>query len=165
MALPRKIRNFNVFVDGLSYVGRATEVKLPQLKIMTEAHRGAGMDGPVGIDMGVEGMTAEYTFAEWSSPLMKLVGTQARLVCRPVSWADDYTQPDTIIVTHTGLITAPETGDLKPGQDAGLKLMQDVRYFRFEKNGEVIYEIDLLAGKRVIGGVDQMRQIRRAMGI
>ena len=165
MALPRKIKNFNAFVDGTSYFGIATEAKLPQLKVMTEAHRGAGMDGPVGIDMGVEGMTAEITFGEWSPALLKKPGLQQRFVLRPAAAGEVGDSADTIIATIGGLITAAETGDLKPGTDTTLKLMMDVRYYRLEINGEQLVEIDLVNGKRVIGGVDQLADIRRAMGL
>jgi P2 family phage contractile tail tube protein len=165
MALPRKIKNFNAFVDGESYFGIATEAKLPQLKVMTEAHRGAGMDGPVGIDMGVEGMTAEITFGEWSPALLKKPGLQQRFVLRPAAAGEVGDGADTIIATIGGLITGTETGDLKPGTDTTLKLMMDVRYYRLEINGEQLVEIDLVNGKRVIGGVDQLADIRRAMGI
>lgn len=167
MSMPKLIRNFNVFVDGFSYFGRATEGKLPQPKIMTEAHRGAGMDGPVGIDMGTEGMTSEITFAEWDPVLFKKLGRQERFVFRPAQLGDDFTQADTIIATVGGLITATETGDLKPGSGNGatLKLSMDVRYYRLEINTEEICEIDLVNAKRRIGGKDQLADIRRAMGL
>jgi phage tail tube protein FII len=39
MAYPKQIRNFNAFVDGVNYFGRATEGKLPDLKLMrSEEH-------------------------------------------------------------------------------------------------------------------------------
>jgi P2 family phage contractile tail tube protein len=41
----------------------------------------------------------------------------------------------------------------------------EVRYYRLEINGEQIFEIDLVIGLRVIGGVDQLADIRRAMGL
>lgn len=31
MAYPRTIRNYNAFVDGVSYAGRVAEAKLPEL--------------------------------------------------------------------------------------------------------------------------------------
>jgi P2 family phage contractile tail tube protein len=165
LAIPRIIRNFNAFVDGVSYFGLATEAKLPQVKIQTEAHRGAGMDGPVGIDLGTEGMSCEITFAEWSPPLLKQVGTQLRYVLRPAAAAEIGEDVDTIIATVGGLITASETGDLKPGASATLKQAMDVRYYRLEINGQEIWEIDLVNGKRRVGGVDQLVGIRRAMGL
>lgn len=164
MAIPRVIRNFNAFVDGISYFGVAAEAKLPQLKIMTEAHRGAGMDGPVGIDMGTEGMTSEITLSEWKPELLAKTGTQQRFVLRPAA-AGDAGDVDTIIASIGGLITAAETGDLKPGTNATLKLMMDVRTYRLEINGTVIHDVDLVNGRRIVGGVDQLVDIRRAMGV
>jgi phage tail tube protein FII len=32
-------------------------------------------------------------------------------------------------------------------------------------DGDVLFEIDVEAGKRIIGGVDQLAEIRAAMGI
>ncbi len=164
MAIPRVIRNFNAFVDGISYFGIATEAKLPQLKIMTEAHRGAGMDGPVGIDMGVEGMTAEITLAEWKPELLVKTGTQQRFVLRPAQ-VGDAGDVDTIIASLGGLVTSAETGDLKPGTNATLKLTMDVRSYRLEVNGVVMHDVDLVNGRRLVGGVDQLADIRRAMGV
>lgn len=165
MAIPRKIRNFNVFVDGISYFGRATEAKLPQVKIQTEANCNSGQDGPFGMDMGIEGMTAEVTFAEWDAVLLKKLGSEDRFVFRPAAQGDSRADADTIIATMSGLITAAETGDLKPGEGAPLKLVMDLRYYRLEINGEEIMEIDLVNAKRVIGGTDQLAAQRRAMGI
>ncbi|MBJ9626117.1 phage major tail tube protein, partial [Burkholderia multivorans] len=31
MALPSKLKNFNVFEDGTSFVGEVTEIQLPKL--------------------------------------------------------------------------------------------------------------------------------------
>ena len=165
MALPRKIRNFNAFIDGRSYFGIATEAKLPQPKIKTEGHQGSGMDAPVGIDMGMEAMTAEVTLSEWDPTALKLLGTNARMVLRPAAESSTDTGNDVIIATMGGLWTGTEFGDLKPGTDVPLKLMLDVRYYRLVINGVEIHEIDIPNGKRVIGGVDQLRGIRRAMGL
>ncbi|VDS09242.1 Phage tail tube protein FII [Paracoccus haematequi] len=165
MSLPKTIRNFNAFVDGISYFGLATEAKMPWPKIQTEAHRGSGMDGPVGQDMGMEGMSAEATFAEWSPALLKRIGTETRVVFRPAAKADGAATAETIIATVSGLVTGHEGGDLKPGTGATLKLTWDVRQYRLEINNEVIWDIDLVAGKRVVGGVDQLAALRRAMGI
>lgn len=165
MALPRTIRNFNAFVDGISYFGKATEAKLPQPKVQTEAHRGAGMEGPVGIDMGLEGMTAEITFAEWDPALLKKFGKTERFVLRPAQLGEEDNEATAIIVTVAGLVTTNETGDLKPGTNATLKLTMDVRSYKLELDGEAIHDIDLVNAKRVIDGVDQMASIRSAMGL
>ncbi|MGR3199463.1 MAG: phage major tail tube protein [Paracoccus sp. (in: a-proteobacteria)] len=165
MALPKTIRNFNAFIDGISYFGLATEAKIPWPKIQTEAHRGAGMDGPIGMDMGMEALSAEATFAEWSPALLKRVGIETRVVFRPAAKADGSANVDTIVATVSGLVTGNEGGDLKPGTGANLKLMWDVRQYRLEINNAVIWDIDLVAGRRIVGGVDQLAALRKAMGI
>lgn len=165
MALPRIIKNFNAFVDGISYFGLAESAKLPAVKIQTEAHRGSGMDGPVGQDVGMEGMSSEITFSEWSPVILGKLGRQERFVFRPAkSAATDFTASP-IIATMSGLITTSEPEDLKPGTVSKLKMMMDVRTYRLELDGSVVFDIDLVNGKRVIGGVDQLAELRRAMGL
>ena len=108
MALPRIIKNFNAFLDGTSYFGLVEEGKLPAVKIQTEAHRGSGMDGPVGLDVGMEGMTAELTFSEWLPAVIGKLGRQERIVLRPAkASATDFTASP-VIATMTGLITTSE---------------------------------------------------------
>jgi len=165
MSYPKQIRNYNAFVDGISYFGRCTEGKLPDLKIMTAAYRGAGMDGPVGVDMGLEGMKSELTFAEFDPALAKLIGRVNRFVLRPVHKGESGAAADTMIYTIGGLITMHEPGAFKPGSDTTLKMTIDLRTYRYEHNGEVIWDIDLENGKRVIGGIDQLADHRRAMGL
>lgn len=165
MPFPRQIRNFNAFVDGISYFGRVAEGKLPDLKINTAAFRGAGMDAPAGVDMGMEGMTAELTFAEYPPEILKMSGTLQRIVFRPAAMGEGSFAADTLIFTCGGLVTTHEFNGLKPGENAPVKMIIDLRYYRMEHNGEELWEIDVEAGKRVIGGVDQMADLRRAMGI
>lgn len=165
MALPRLIKNYNVFHDGISYFGLSSEAKLPSVKIQTEAHRGSGMDGAVGQDVGMESMSAEVTFSEWSAPILKTLGKVERFVLRPAMTSATDFSASTIIATLSGLITTSEPGDLKPGANAVLKVSMDVQTYKLELNGEVIFDIDLVNAKRVIGGVDQLAEIRRAMGM
>lgn len=162
---PRIIRNFNVFIDGVSYFGRALEAKLPDVKIATAAHRGAGMDGPVGVDMGLEAMSAEVSMAEWDPVLLKKFGTLQRLVFRPAALSDDVAEATPIIATVGGLITAHELPNVKPGENSVLKLTVDVRTYRLEVGGDEVWNIDLVNAKRVVGGVDQLASIRKAMGL
>lgn len=165
MGYPRKINNFNAFVDGISYFGKATTAKLPDVKILTEAHRGTGMLGPVGMDMGNEAMSSEISFAEWDPALFKRLGKITRFVLRPAAPAADSEAVDTIIATLGGLITETTGGELKVGGDVPLKLVMDVREFALEINGSEVIAIDMVNGIRRVGGVDQMAAARIAMGI
>lgn len=72
--LPKILKNFTAFVDGRGYAGRIDEISLPKLAIKTEEYRGGGMDIPVSIDIGMEKLEAELTFAEYDSELFRLFG-------------------------------------------------------------------------------------------
>ncbi len=40
--LPQKLKNFRVFNDGQDYLGVASEIELPKLKMAGEEYRGGG---------------------------------------------------------------------------------------------------------------------------
>ena len=165
MQYPRTIRNFNGFIDGVSYAGRIIEGKAPDLKLSLAAHRGGGMDGIVNQDMGMEAMKAEATFAEWSPALITLFGTRRRMVLRPAAMGEDDFSADTNIMTLGGRWSSTDFGSLKPGSDAPLKVTLEVDYFRMVQNNVELFEIDVRAGKRVVNGVDQLAQLRASMGL
>ncbi|PTE18067.1 phage major tail tube protein, partial [Cereibacter changlensis JA139] len=70
----------------------------------------------------------------------------------------------TVIATLSGLVSANDYGDLKPGTGSMLKLTMDVRAYKLEVEGETVLEIDLVNAIRRIGGTDQLAEMRRAMG-
>jgi P2 family phage contractile tail tube protein len=164
MQYPRTIRNFGAFIDGRSYCGRVTEGKLAELKMQTASHRGAGMDAPVAVDMGMEAMRTELTLAEWPPELIKMFGTRQRLTLRPGAMGEEDFTADTFVATVGGRFSVTNFADLKPGSDAPLKLTIETDYFRMLHNGEELFEIDVKAGKRIIGGVDQLEALRASMG-
>ena len=70
MALPRKLKNMNLFNEGATYMGVAKSVTLPKLTRKMESWRGAGMNGPVKVDHGLgdDGLQLEWTLAGWDLP-------------------------------------------------------------------------------------------------
>jgi P2 family phage contractile tail tube protein len=165
MSYPRTIRNYNCFIDGVSYMGKSTEAKLPELKLVLANHRGAGMDGTVAQDMGMEALQSEVTMSEWSPELIKMFGTNQRMTLRPAAMGQSDFTADSFVATMGGKWTVVNFADLKPGSDVPMKLMLEVDYYRLLKDGDELFEIDIEAGKRIIGGVDQLAGIRAAMGI
>ncbi len=161
---PRTIRDFIAYVDGVSYAGRVLEAKLPELKLQTANHRAGGMDGTMAIDKGMEAMQAEITLADWPPELIKMFGTRQRMALRPGAMGEHDFSADSYNATIGGRFSAVNFADLKPGSDVPLKVMVEVDYYRLMKDGEELFEIDIEAGKRVIGGVDQLAEIRKAMG-
>lgn len=165
MAYPRTIRNFNAFVDGLSYMGRVTKATLPELSLATSDFRGGGMDGSVAIDMGMEPMSAELEFKEWSREALVRIGRRTRLVLRAGELGEEDFEAQALVFTIGGRVTRTSGGDLQGGQDNLLTLGWGVDHYRIERDGETLVEIDVERAVRIVDGVDQLRSIRRAMGI
>lgn len=162
---PRTIRNFNAFVDGTGYFGLVSMGKIPALKLKTAAHRGAGMDAPVAVDMGMEALQSELTFDEWNRDMVAGFATRVPMVLRPAAMGEDDFVADAWIYTMRIRIAAIDVDDLKPGEAAKMKITGEVDRLKIEKNGETLFDVDVETGKRVIGGVDQMADMRRAMGL
>ena len=166
MAYPRTIRGYNAFLDGTSYFGIAVEATLPSLTLTTEDHRGAGMDQPIAIDMGMERMSCDINFAEYRPELVTRFGTKARLVLRPAAVGEDSFAADSHVYTIGARWTAVEPGKLKQGGGLSLLMLKgSVDYYRIEQNGVELVEIDVVNAVRKIGGTDQLASIRKAMGL
>lgn len=54
MALPRKLKLINLFIDGVSYLGVVQSVTLPKLTRKLENYRGGGMNGSAPVDLGLD---------------------------------------------------------------------------------------------------------------
>lgn len=167
MSYPRVIRNFMAYKDGIGYMGKVSTGKLPAIKLKTEAHRAAGMDGETAIDMGTEAMQTELTFDEYLPEVMTSLGTADRIVLRPAAQARTDAPEDAASYIFTmGVLNAGlEFDDLKTGEASKMKLTGEVDFLKVEKDGRQLIKIDVVNGIRVIGGVDQLAGIRAAMGL
>ena len=58
------IFNANVYINGNSQIGRASEVKLPEIEISTDEYKGLGLVGTIKVPSGVEALEGEIT---WNS--------------------------------------------------------------------------------------------------
>ncbi|EDK12851.1 hypothetical protein CGSHiR3021_00522 [Haemophilus influenzae 22.4-21] len=74
MALPRKLKLMNFLADGNSYRGQVTEITQPKLAIKLEEYRAGGMFGPVKVNLGVEGLEAQFKMGGYMTELIKEFG-------------------------------------------------------------------------------------------
>jgi P2 family phage contractile tail tube protein len=163
--IPRVLRNFSAFVNGLDYAGRVTELELPDLKIKTEEHRGGGMDGPAEIDMGMEALTSKLTFAEYLPDVLKAfgkLGTGQRVLFRGGLQRDQEAVVPVVVEMHGGFKSST-MGTWKAGEVATHEVEATLRYYKLEIGDETIYEIDIDNMVRFIDGVDVLAGIRAAI--
>jgi len=167
MALPKKLKNFNVYIEGEGYAGRAKEIELPKLLRNMADYRAAGMNGPVKTDQGMQGMETSVTLAEFSRALIlqwgitTVDGLGLRFVGAAVS--DTTGATDSIEIVMRGRWEEIDLGSAKTGDDADMKLKAPLAYFKYILNGEVLVEIDFLNMKEIVGGVDRLEEQRGAL--
>ncbi|NVM80057.1 hypothetical protein FHW83_005902 [Duganella sp. SG902] len=169
MALPKKLKNFNVFDSGNSYQGQVAELQLPKLSRKMEAWRGAGMSGEVETDQGMEVMTMEETYGGIMRPileqwgLLKHDGVQVRF--SGAYRAEDSDTHDSVEVTVRGRRKEIDMGTAKMAGETAFKVVTTLSYYKLTINGEDVIEIDVLAGIEKVKGVDRLADQRKAIGL
>ncbi|MDG4811655.1 phage major tail tube protein [Hydrogenovibrio sp. 3SP14C1] len=161
------LKNFNLQVDGKGYAGEAEEIELPKLVLIMESFRAGGMDASKSIDMGMEEMEATITLSGYDPALLKLWGVTSAavpLTARGALQSEDGTVTAAVINMQAQFFDL-DLGTWKPGDKAPKKMKCKVSYYKMTIGGEETIEIDVPNMVRKIGGVDQLEQMRAALGI
>jgi P2 family phage contractile tail tube protein len=165
--LPRIVKNFAVFIDGRAYNGRAEEMELPKLTIKTEEHRAGGMDAPVEIDMGMEKLECKVTLTDYDSDVVRLLGLYnagTQIVLRgAIQRQGEPVVP--VEIRMRGGVKELDRGSWKAGDKATQAIAIAINSYTEKVDGEVLVDIDVENMIRVIGGVDQLAEVRSALGI
>lgn len=169
MALPKKLKNFNLFVNGLSYAGLVPEVTLPKLSRKTEDYQAAGMQGPVKAHLGMEGLEMQWTLAGFDFDTLAQWGvtTTAGVLLR---FAGALQQDDTGAITALEVVvrgyhTEMDPGTAKPGDKTEMKITSALSYYKVSMNGVPVIEIDLVNMINVVNGEDLGTLERLALGL
>jgi len=169
MALPRKLKNLNLFNDGNNYIGQVESVTLPKLSRKMEEWRGGGMDGPVSTDLGQEAIELAWTAGGLLDTALRQYGVTSATACL-LRFAGAYQRDDTgdvdaVEVEVRGRHKEIDFGDAKPGDNTQHKYTTACAYYKLTINGAVVIEIDLLNLVFNVGGVDRLAEQRRALGV
>jgi len=171
MAMPRKLKNMNLFNDGNSYLGVAKSVTLPTLGRKMEAYRGGGMNGPVKADLG---FSDDGIQLEWKTGGLDLISLRQFGVVKaagvPLRFTGAFQQDDTEEMSNVEIVVRGrhetiEMGDAQPGEDTEHSITTTCSYYKLTVDGEDIIEIDLLNFVEIVNGVDMLEKQRTALGI
>ena len=166
MALPRKLKKMDTFIDGVSYGGECKTLTLPKLTRKMEEYRGGSMSGPVKYDLGHEMIEVEHEYGGFMPALM--AGWGATTVdATTIQWRGVYQNEqggtDLVEITVRGRHEEVEGGDGKVGEDTMFKAKTTCAYYRCEVNGKALVELDPINGVEIIDGVDRNAAINDAL--
>jgi len=161
--LPKTLKNFTVFIDGVGYAGIVEEGTPPKLAMKVEEFQGGGMIGAVDIPMGsVEKMEFEITLAEYNPAVMGKFGHNDLPVSfRGAQGADN----EAIKVETRALLREIDQGGLKAAEKGQLKIAFTASYYKMTVAGADVVEIDMENMVFKSGGVDHAAGMKKALGL
>jgi len=168
MAARDILKNFAAYVDGRGYAGDVTAYSPPDLALQIEDLRAGGMDGPLAIEMGMEALETSFSMSKYDDNVLRLWGVSAGgNVAFVVRGAVESYDGTVTAVAHTmrGRVTRLARGEWTPGQLAPLQVTMRLSYYKEERDEVVINEIDITNMVRIVGGVDQLKAQRNALGL
>jgi len=171
MALPRKLKNLNLFNDGNSYLGVSRNVTLPPLARKMEGYRGGGMNGPVKVDLGMsdDGIQFEWTLGGLDLTVLRQFGvTTADGVLLRFAGAyqrDDTGEVSAVEVVVRGRHEEINLGDAQAGEDTEVGIVTTCSYYKLIVDGNTEIEIDLLNMVETVNGEDRLAAQRSAIGL
>lgn len=169
MGLPAKLKNFNCFSNGASWIGLIPEVELPKLAIKTEEYRAGGMLAPVDVDMGLEKITMGIKAGGLVVGLMRqfgAIGIDRQMLRFNGAYQEDAAggvKPAELIVL--GKHTEFDPGNAKVGDNTEWAVKSTLSYLKWTVSGRAEIEIDVLNCIFVTDGIDRYAEIRAAMGL
>ncbi|MFA7351682.1 MAG: phage major tail tube protein [Methylotenera sp.] len=169
MAMPRKLKNFNLFADAVSWIGLVPEVVLPKLTRVMEGYRAGGMNGSAKVDLGQGDLEAELSlgglvkqvFEQYANT--KVDGVLLRFAG---AYQEDATSSVSAVeVVMRGRYEEIDMGNAKVAENADMKVKIPLTYYKLTIDGTEMIEIDVVNFIERVNGVDMLAKQRQAMGI
>lgn len=152
-----RITNANIYLDGTNLLGRAEEVKLPDVSMIMQEHKALGMVGKVELPAGFDKLEGEIKWNSFYRDAMLSAANPYRslaLQCR--SSVQRY--------SSQGLIDEIPLGTFKQHENAEFSSSFTCTYIRQVLDGEELLQLDYLANIFRVGGVDQLTDYRINIG-
>lgn len=169
MALPRTLRMFNLFANGVNFVDQALELKLPKIAMKTEDYTGAGMLGPVALLKGLEKIEIEHTY---NGPIKEIVADfgaekhDASLLRFMGSYSEEGAGTvQAVEIVVRGRHNEFDSGDAKANDNGTWKVKTDCSYYKMTVDGVVWLELDNVHRIFSVMGVDRLAQHRANVGL
>lgn len=168
MQLPRLLKSFNIFTDGLNKHGVTMTVKRPALKFKTEDYTPGGVPFELSAIHGVEKLELELVSKGYDVELFKSISHKigGNLVRYQGSLhKEDEEEHQMLYGEFRGRIVEVEPSEDKAGEGGEHTFKYVLTYWKESVNGEDIIEIDVMNLKCIINGRDYFAGMRKNLGL
>jgi Bacteriophage tail tube protein len=164
-----RVTNSNIYLDGVSLLGRAEEVELAFPKAKMADHKGLGMFGTAEFPAGIDKLEAKVKWLSISTEVLSAISIFASHQFQIRASIDAYTsQGLTAQNPFIGLMTAQfkDGGPLsfKQHEQVDFPTTLVVYHCEYYVSGVQYLLYDVLNNQYVVNGVDQLAQFRANIG-
>lgn len=164
------IANANIYVNGTNLLGRAEEIKLPDVSMITQERKALGMIGKIELPFGFDKMEGEIKWNSFYPDVGKLVANPFKSVslqCR--SNVQKYSSQGIIdevpLVTYLTLMFKKNPlGAFKQHESPDFTSGYTCTYVKQVFDGEDILELDAMANIFKVNGEDMLADYRANIG-
>lgn len=166
----QKIFNANIYVDGtLEQIGRAKEIKLPEITVKTIEHSALGMIGVIELPAGLEKLTMSIKWTGLYADLVKLGANPFKAhrfqirANHETYTAEGRADEKPLVILLSGSWKKSAPGTLKPQDASEGDDELTLTYYKVSLDGDELLEIDVLQNIWRVGGVDVLEQFRASL--
>jgi uncharacterized protein len=160
------LQAMNSYVDGVGKLGSTEQCSTPKMDKVMEKFRGGGMIGERQIALGFKAFEWEVTYNAYDPQIIRQCGLFSKksiMLSNTAAFDGDGGAKHTASLTCRGQFMTLDPGTWESGKKATLKVHAALDAVKLVIDNETIYDIDILADKVVIGGVDEYAWIRNAL--
>jgi P2 family phage contractile tail tube protein len=167
-----KVFNANVYIDGTNeQIGRASEIKLPDIAATVSEHKGLGMVGTLELPSGLQAMVLAIKWSGFYGDQVRFGGNpfQARKLQIRASHetygAEGRVEQLPLVVLATGHWKKMAPGTFKPQEAAdGYDDELAVSYLKISLDGTELLEVDVFQNIWRVDGEDVLETMRQNLG-
>lgn len=165
-----RVTNANIYVDGNCLLGKAEEIKLPDITTVMSEHKALGMVGKIELPSGFEKMEGEIKWNSFYRDVWLKMNNQYSMVQLQVrSSVETYgamgrMQQQPLVTFLSVMFKKNPMGTFKQNDNAEFSSSFACYYIKQQLAGEDMLELDVLANIYKVGGVDQLDIYRNNIG-
>ena len=165
-----RVTNANIYVDGNCLLGKAEEIKLPDITTVMSEHKALGMVGKIELPSGFEKMEGEIKWNSFYRDVwLKMNNPYSMVQLQVRSSVETYgamgrMQQQPLVTFLSVMFKKNPLGTFKQNDNAEFSSSFACYYIKQQLAGEDMLELDVLANIYKVGGVDQLDIYRNNIG-
>jgi P2 family phage contractile tail tube protein len=165
-----RINNANIYVNGNSLLGRADEVKLPDVQAVMAEHKALGMIGKIELPAGFDKLEGEIKWNSIYKDVAKICANPFKAVqlqCRSsieTYGAQGRVEEVPLVTYLTVMFTKNSLGTFKQMENVDNPSGFTCTYVKQVIDGDEVLELDFLANIFRVDGEDMLATYRRNIG-